>query len=123
MKKTYTVDELLSSKKDMKESNSMNEQQSKLQHLKIGNSNIAQAEKLFQSIQEDTEQETKPSMTSREIYDLVVWELKNDGHKVNKEDIDYLTEVVKSTLANPDSDMEAPKPRYVFVNPYTKKLG
>jgi len=121
MKKRYTVDELLSSKKDMKESNSTNKQQSKLHHLKIGNSNIAQAEKLFQSIQEDAEQETKLSMTNREIYDLVVQELKSNGHKVNQENIDYLTEVVKSTLANPDSNINPPMPGYVFVNPYTKK--
>jgi DNA-directed RNA polymerase subunit F len=126
MKKRYTVDEILSSKKKREETGT-SEQSSKLQHLKIGDpdSKIIQANKIIQGIQDqDAEEEKVQNMlpkTNKEIYDFVVRELKNDGHKVNKENIDYLTEVVKSALANPESEEDIPMPGYVFVNPYTNK--
>ena len=126
MKKRYTVDEILSSKKKREDTTPQIDQQSKLHHLKIDDqeSKMIQANKIIQGIQDqDAEEEkiqTKLSMTDKEIYDFVVQELKRDGHKINKENIDYLTEVVKSTLANPESEEEIPMPGYVFVNPYTK---
>lgn len=129
MKKRYTVDELLSSKKKREDTTTQIEHQSKLHHLKIGDpeSKLIQANKIIQGIKDqDAEEEliqNKVPMTNKEIYDFVVRELKRDGHMVNSENIDYLTEVVKSTLANPESEEETPMPGYVFVNPYTKKLS
>lgn len=117
MKKVYTVDEILS-KKSKQKPTIVDDQPTKLQHLKRDNdSKMQQFERIVQSIkEEDAIEETggeRIADNDTKIYDFVVAQLKEDGIAVNSENIAYLAKVVKNELQRP---AEA-----VFLNPYVKK--
>ncbi len=120
MKKKYTVDELLSSKK-RKEENGHPEAQpapTKLQHLKTDGKNMDDINRIVKGIQEQDKEDEKetPNMSNEEI---AVEVLKAEGYKINKENVDYLTRIVKEEFNKKDAGKN--EPAYKYVNPYVKK--
>lgn len=121
MKKRYTVDELSSSKK--KEDNSQPVPQAvptKLQHLKTDGKKMDDINRIIEGIQEQNEEEKEtPSMSSKEI---AIDVLKAEGYKINQENVDYLTRIVKEEFNKTDTGKSEPeRPAYKYVNSYVKK--
>ena len=126
MKKIYTVDELLSKKSKENTPVKPVEVPTKLQHLKRP-VNEKETEKNIDTksqeepndISNEPVKEKSKKFTDKEIYDIVVAELKSNGEKVSKENVEYLIKVFKEELENRNKPKEA-QPTYTFVNPYVK---
>lgn len=118
MKKKYTVDELLRPKEAV-----IQPAPTKLQHLKIGEgaAKMNDINRIVKGIQEQDKEDEKgtSSMSSKEI---AVEVLKTEGYKINKENVDYLTKLLKEEFNKKDSSKNEPeRPAYKYVNPYVRK--
>jgi hypothetical protein len=120
--KMYTVDALLKTKAAVQPQTTP----TKLQHLKTegASKKAEQADKLSQSDKgQDEGVQFSTNMTNKQIYDLVVEQLKSGGLPVNKENVEYLTRIVNEEVGvnvKERGKLEEKKP-YKFVNPYVSK--
>lgn len=126
-KRKYTVEELLAStmEEDIKPTK---QQPSQLQHLKIeGNpSKTAEFERIVQGIREQDEEEEKQlnsiPKNEKELREFVVLHLQSRGEETSKQNIDYLTQVVREELKLKGIVIEKlEQSSYKYVNPYVKK--
>ncbi len=94
----------------------------KLQHLKTGRDSIWTEHTKTNPKSDVPKESIQPqmTMTNKQIYDFVVQELKIGEFKVNKENVDYLTSIVKTELSNDRPELDdKPHTPYKYVNPYT----
>ena len=126
MKKIYTVDELLSNRSKENTPVKPVEAPTKLQHLKRPVNEeftkedvvVKSKEEVNNTPNEQTKEKSK-EFTDKEIYDIVVAELKSNGEKITKENVEYLMKVFKEELRKRYTPKEA-QPTYSYANPYIK---